>query len=203
MDRCDAPVYYTPLLRGSCKERKKVHLPVFKCPFMKAKPCLHCTQLLIKTIILLTRPTVVVTNVVRRRCVRKCKISFLFPALITLNACGFPASSYFLLAATRNYRYGSLNLLALELFFFLILAQPVYKMWIIQGPNTLELWNKMHFEEKKLRIYTTFKIFSTYICWINTWNAYLEVRGAVYVYGSLGVKGLTTGIRSDFVVRTS
>jgi len=42
----------------------------------------------------------------------------------------------------------SLNLLAPELF-FLILAHPVYKMWIIQEPNTLELWNKLHFEEEK------------------------------------------------------
>jgi len=33
--------------------------------------------------------------------------------------------------------------------FFLILAHPVYKMWIIREPNTLELWNKLHFEEKK------------------------------------------------------
>jgi len=33
--------------------------------------------------------------------------------------------------------------------FFLILAHPVYKMWIIQETNTLELWNKLHFEEKK------------------------------------------------------
>ena len=41
-----------------------------------------------------------------------------------------------------------INLLAPELF-FLILAHPVYKMWIIQEPNTLELWNKLHFEEKK------------------------------------------------------
>jgi len=30
----------------------------------------------------------------------------------------------------------------------------------------LELWNKLHFEEKKKKesIYTTFKIFGTYIC---------------------------------------
>jgi hypothetical protein len=41
------------------------------------------------------------------------------------------------------------NLIEQKLFFFLILAQPVYKMWIIQEPNTLELWNKLHFEEKK------------------------------------------------------
>jgi hypothetical protein len=32
---------------------------------------------------------------------------------------------------------------------FLILAHHVYKMWIIQAPNTLELWNKLHFEEEK------------------------------------------------------
>ena len=42
----------------------------------------------------------------------------------------------------------SVNLLALELF-FLILAHPVYKMWIIQEPNKLELWNKLNFEEEK------------------------------------------------------
>ena len=32
-----------------------------------------------------------------------------------------------------------INLLAPE-FFLLILAHPVYKMWILQEPNTLELW---------------------------------------------------------------
>ena len=41
-----------------------------------------------------------------------------------------------------------INLLALELFFF-ILAHPVYKMWIIQEPNTLDLWIKLHFEDEK------------------------------------------------------
>jgi len=41
-----------------------------------------------------------------------------------------------------------LNPLAPE-FFFYILAHPVYKMWIKQEPNTLELWNKLRFEEKK------------------------------------------------------
>ena len=44
--------------------------------------------------------------------------------------------------------YTMFNLSAPELFFF-ILAHPVYEMWIIQEPNTLELWNKLHFEEKK------------------------------------------------------
>jgi hypothetical protein len=40
------------------------------------------------------------------------------------------------------------NLLDPELF-FLFLAHSVYKMWIIQEPNTKELWNKLHFEEEK------------------------------------------------------
>ena len=44
-----------------------------------------------------------------------------------------------------------IKLLAPELF-FLILAHPVYKMWIIQEPNKLELWNKLHL--KKNREYT-------------------------------------------------
>ena len=47
--------------------------------------------------------------------------------------------------------YHHLNLLGPELF-FLILAHPVYKMWIIQEPNMLELWNKLHFEEEKMEI---------------------------------------------------
>ena len=65
-------------------------------------------------------------------------------------------------------------------YFCCILAHPVYKMWIIQEPNTLELWNILHFEEKKKRrVYTMFKIFGTYICWINIYNATLEVSGAV------------------------
>ena len=38
-------------------------------------------------------------------------------------------------------------------YFFLILAHPVYKMWIKQEPNTLELWYKLHFEKKKENIY--------------------------------------------------
>ena len=42
----------------------------------------------------------------------------------------------------------SFNLLTPELF-FLILAHSVYKMRIIQEPNTLELLNKLHFEEEK------------------------------------------------------
>ena len=34
-------------------------------------------------------------------------------------------------------------------YFFLNFSTPVYKMWIIQEPNTLDLWNKLHFEEEK------------------------------------------------------
>ena len=39
------------------------------------------------------------------------------------------------------------NLLEPEFFFFNF-STPVYKMWIMQEPNTLKLWNKLHFEEK-------------------------------------------------------
>ena len=43
------------------------------------------------------------------------------------------------------------------IYFFLILAHSVYKMWIIQEPNTLELWNKLNFEEKNTEsLYTMF-----------------------------------------------
>jgi hypothetical protein len=48
----------------------------------------------------------------------------------------------------QSFQVTLLNLLAPELF-FLILAHPVYKTWIIQEPNTLDLWHKLHFEEKK------------------------------------------------------
>ena len=41
-----------------------------------------------------------------------------------------------------------IKLLEPELF-FKILACSVYKVWIIQEPNTLELWNKLRFEEEK------------------------------------------------------
>ena len=43
------------------------------------------------------------------------------------------------------------NLLATD-FFFPILAHPVFKMWVIQKPNKVALWNKRHFEEKKMEI---------------------------------------------------
>ena len=34
--------------------------------------------------------------------------------------------------------------------FFFNFSTPVYKMLIIQEPNMLELWNKLHFEEKNM-----------------------------------------------------
>ena len=55
-----------------------------------------------------------------------------------------------------------INLLAPNLF-FLILAHLVYKMWIIQEPYKLELWNKLHFEEKKKGQYTQCLKFSVHI----------------------------------------
>ena len=33
--------------------------------------------------------------------------------------------------------------------YFFNFSTPVYKMWITQEPNKLELWNKLHFEEEK------------------------------------------------------
>ena len=53
----------------------------------------------------------------------------------------------------------AINLLDPELF-FLVLAHPVYKMRIIQEPNTIELWNKMHFEEEKNEEYTPYLKYS-------------------------------------------
>jgi hypothetical protein len=41
-----------------------------------------------------------------------------------------------------------LNLMVPE-FYIYILAHPVRKIWTIQEPKKLALWNKRHFEEKK------------------------------------------------------
>ena len=67
---------------------------------------------------------------------------------------------------SSHYYSQQLNHLATD-FFFQILAHPVFKMWVIQKPNKVALWNKRHFEEKKWRLYKMFKIFSTDISWIN------------------------------------
>ena len=39
-----------------------------------------------------------------------------------------------------------------RIFFFQILAHPVFKMWVIQKTNKVALRNKRHFEEKKMEI---------------------------------------------------
>ena len=44
-----------------------------------------------------------------------------------------------------------IDLLATD-FFFQILAHPVFKMWVIQKPNNVALWNKRHFEGEKMEI---------------------------------------------------
>ena len=70
-------------------------------------------------------------------------------------------------------------------------------MWIIQEPKKVALWNKGHFEEEKQRVCSTFKIFSTYICWINKKMQHLEVSGAVRpLKWSLGVKWLISRAKS-------
>ena len=48
--------------------------------------------------------------------------------------------------------------------YFFYFSTPVYKMWIIQEPNMLELWNKLHFEEKKTdSIYYVYNIQYLYL----------------------------------------
>ena len=49
----------------------------------------------------------------------------------------------------ENYHFCLLTFWRRNYYFFLVLAHTVYKMWIIQEPNTLELWNKLYFEEKR------------------------------------------------------
>jgi len=50
-----------------------------------------------------------------------------------------------------------------RIFFFLILAHPVYKMWIIQEPNTLELWKKNCILKRKIWEYTSCLKYSVHI----------------------------------------
>ena len=50
---------------------------------------------------------------------------------------------------SENKKVSSLLTFWSRNYFILILAHPVYKMWIIQEPSTLELWNKVNFEEEK------------------------------------------------------
>jgi hypothetical protein len=88
------------------------------------------------------------------------------------------------------------NLLAPE-FYIKILAHSVCKMWITQKPKKVALWNKWHFEEKKRRVCSLFKILSTYICWreyikCNIW--WVAVRPC-YIYDARFLKvNLTSSI---------
>ena len=56
--------------------------------------------------------------------------------LLSRYSVGFNMSDKWLTFWCRNY-------------FFFNFSTPVCKMWIIQEPNTLELWNKLNFEEEK------------------------------------------------------
>ena len=51
----------------------------------------------------------------------------------------------------RHVEFFNINLLATD-FSFQILAHPVFKMWVIQKPNKVALWNKRHFEGEKMEI---------------------------------------------------
>ena len=66
-------------------------------------------------------------------------------------------------------------------------------MWIIQEPNKLALWNKLHFEEKNGEYRACLK-YSVHIFVEKIYKLQrLEVSGAVRpIYGSLGVKRLIT-----------
>jgi len=68
----------------------------------------------------------------------------------------------------------TIKLLGPELFFFNF-STPVYKMWIIQQPHKLELWNKLQFEEETTEsIYRVWNIQYLYLL-----NKYIKwkVRG--------------------------
>jgi len=57
--------------------------------------------------------------------------------------------------------------------FFKILAHPVYKMRTMQEPNALELWNKLHFEEKvskAILLISATEVFSREYINTSNWN---------------------------------
>ena len=61
--------------------------------------------------------------------------------------CCWPASWYIRVTWTNKVHYFLLTFWGRNYFFNL--PHSVYKMWITQEPNKLDLWNKLHFKEKK------------------------------------------------------
>ena len=59
----------------------------------------------------------------------------------------FPSNSKSAMFLENIIHY--INLLR-RIFFFQILAHSVFKMWVIQKPNKVALWNKRHFEETNM-----------------------------------------------------
>ena len=55
---------------------------------------------------------------------------------------------------TGHVMHQQFNLLATDFFFFSNFSTSVFKMWVIQKPNKVALWNKRNFEEKKKGDYT-------------------------------------------------
>jgi len=60
-----------------------------------------------------------------------------------------------------------------------MLAHPVYNMHNTGTKYSRIMKQTAFWIQENRRIYTMFKIFSTYICWINIWNANIEVSGAI------------------------
>ena len=52
-------------------------------------------------------------------------------------------------SSIRNNEFHLLTSTVWRRNYFFNFSTPVYKMWIIQEPNKLELWNKLHYKEKK------------------------------------------------------
>jgi len=70
------------------------------------------------------------------------------PPSLTLKGIEIYTPNIYICKCVYKIKKVTINRLAPELFFY-TLAHPVNKMWIKQEPNTLELWNKLHFEENE------------------------------------------------------
>ena len=95
-------------------------------------------------------------------------------------------SNYWYFSTTKTDS-STVNLLAPELFFFNF-STPVHKMWIIQEPNVRIMKQAPFWREKKRRVYTMFKIFSTYICYFHFYTVQenkIQSQTANYLYSCL------------------